>query len=394
MRTIDVLIVGSGPAGISTALHLARHDPAWAKRMVVLDRAVHPREKLCGGGITKFGERILTNLGLEFEPPHLAANQVRLIFEQHGLSVAEPALVRITRRDEFDHWLVRCGEQRGIEIRQGEAVVDICPLDDAVQVVTAAETYIAKVVVAADGASSFVKHRLRWGGASHTARLLEILTPERPSEQAAFRDGVAMFDFTLTMRGVQGYYWDFPSLIGGRPHMNRGVYDSRVRPELPRAPLKHEFAQQLDQRGLQLAQHDLKGHPIHWFDPGAEFARPHLLLVGDAAGTDPLFGEGISFSLAYGQVAADAIAHAFGGGDFAFAEYRTRILKHPILGQLVWRARGARVLYKLPQYPRVARLLWRLAGPLFRLVAWWKPRYIPAEHPRVDRLRRKLDERS
>jgi flavin-dependent dehydrogenase len=389
MRTIDILIVGSGPAGMSAALHLAQRDPRWAERIVVLDRALHPREKLCGGGVTKFGERILANLGLAFEPPHLAANEVRLIFEQHVLSVAEPALVRIARRDEFDHWLVRCGEQRGVAIRQGEAVIDIRPLDEAVQVITSAETYIAKVVVAADGATSFVKHKLHWGGAPHTARLLEILTPERPGEQAAFRDGVAEFDFSPMMRGMQGYYWDFPSLIGGHPHMNRGVYDSRVRPELPRAPLKQEFARELGRRGLQLPRHELKGHPIHWFDPGAEFARPRLLLAGDAAGTDPLFGEGISFALAYGEVAADAIVHAFDTGNFAFAEYRARILKHPILGQLLWRTRIARVLYKMPLYPPIARRLWRLAGPLFRLVAWWKPHYIPAEHPRLDRGRRK-----
>ncbi|GAG04425.1 unnamed protein product, partial [marine sediment metagenome] len=46
---VDVLIVGSGPAGTSTALHLVRQDPDWAWKIVVIDKAVHPREKLCGG---------------------------------------------------------------------------------------------------------------------------------------------------------------------------------------------------------------------------------------------------------------------------------------------------------------------------------------------------------
>jgi len=33
---IDLIIVGSGPAGLSTALHLIKNDPSWGKRMVVL----------------------------------------------------------------------------------------------------------------------------------------------------------------------------------------------------------------------------------------------------------------------------------------------------------------------------------------------------------------------
>ena len=58
MKTdFDVIIVGSGPAGTSTALHLCRLRPELAGRILLLDRAVHPREKLCGGGITHYGER-------------------------------------------------------------------------------------------------------------------------------------------------------------------------------------------------------------------------------------------------------------------------------------------------------------------------------------------------
>jgi flavin-dependent dehydrogenase len=50
------------------------------------------------------------------------------------------------------------------------------------------------------------------------------------------------------------------------------------------------------------------------------------LLVGDAAGVEPLMGEGISFALEYGRWAADEIARARESGDAAFdgAEARFR----------------------------------------------------------------------
>ena len=77
VKQVDVLIVGSGPAGSSTALHLLKIDPAWAERIVVVDKAIPPREKLWGGGVTQLGERGLTGLGLDFEPAHVPVREVR-----------------------------------------------------------------------------------------------------------------------------------------------------------------------------------------------------------------------------------------------------------------------------------------------------------------------------
>ncbi len=81
VEPVDVLIVGSGPAGSSTALHLLKSDQSWADRMIMVDKAIHPREKLCGGGVTHFGSNVLAQLGLEFEPDYVVIREARLVFQ-------------------------------------------------------------------------------------------------------------------------------------------------------------------------------------------------------------------------------------------------------------------------------------------------------------------------
>ena len=44
----DVLVVGAGPAGSATAIHLARGGAS----VLLADRARFPRDKPCGGGLT------------------------------------------------------------------------------------------------------------------------------------------------------------------------------------------------------------------------------------------------------------------------------------------------------------------------------------------------------
>lgn len=382
VEQVDVLIVGSGPSGMSTALHLVQEDPQWASRLVVVDKAVHPREKLCGGGVTHLGTDVLARLGLSFEPEHFCVREARLVYEDKSYSFLANPAIRITRRDEFDHWLVRVGEERGITVRQGEAVAAIEPKDDYVEVVTDKQTYQARVLVGADGSRSFVRSRLKWDDDSRVARLLEVLTPEDSRRQVEFRDGIAVFDFTPMQDDLQGYYWDFPSYVDGQPFMNRGVFDSRARPERPKADLVTVLGHSLAYRQRDLEEYKLKGHPIRWFDPRGRFAIPRVLLVGDAAGADPLMGEGISFALGYGEVAAATISDAFARRDFTLASYRERLLEHRMFRHLAWRVRLARYAYLL-NYPWLVRLGWRLARVLVRLTRWRDRDYRPGEAPRV-----------
>jgi flavin-dependent dehydrogenase len=136
---------------------------------------------------------------------------------------------------------------------------------------------------------------------------------------------------------VQGYCWDFPSFKQGVAMMNRGIGDVRVRPERPRVNLKPVFEASLARRQVELDDAHLQGFPERWYDASLKHSAPRVLLAGDAAGTEPLFGEGISHALDFGMRAADAAARAIARNDFSFADYERRI---------AWSALGRRLIFK------------------------------------------------
>jgi len=88
-----------------------------------------------------------------------------------------------------------------------------------------------------------------------------------------------------------------------------------------------------------------------------------VLLVGDAAGVDPLWGEGISFSLGYGDVAADSIFRALKSKDFSFTTYKDRLLEHEIGQELMNRLQWADKLYRPHKTENVRDLLLSLLVP-------------------------------
>src|SRR5438552_8764739 len=70
MERRDVVIVGSGPAGAATALALVARAPALAARSVMLEKARHPRDKTCAGGVIPKAVRLLESLGVPLAVPH------------------------------------------------------------------------------------------------------------------------------------------------------------------------------------------------------------------------------------------------------------------------------------------------------------------------------------
>jgi flavin-dependent dehydrogenase len=127
--------------------------------------------------------------------------------------------------------------------------------------------------------------------------------------------------------------------------------------------LKKILAEFLASQGISLNEGRVEGSLLRCFHPESIFSANRVLLVGDAAGIDPLWGEGISFSLGYGHVAASAIVHALKSKDFSFTTYKEQLLGHEIGQELMNRLQWADKLYRQQKNENVRDLLFSLLLP-------------------------------
>jgi len=118
-----------------------------------------------------------------------------------------------------------------------------------------------------------------------------------------------------------------------------------------------------------LDEYELKGHPIRWYSPQNRVSIPRVLLVGDAVGADPIFGEGISMALGYGIIAAREIEESFQRGEFSFRRYKRRLRKSGLGQTLFARWFLAQVIYTF-KWRWFQFLLWRILKPIVTFVAW------------------------
>jgi flavin-dependent dehydrogenase len=356
-----IIIVGSGPAGIATAAALLQQNPVLKDDILIVEKAKHPRHKLCGGGVTPRADELLAELGLAVEIPCFCVNRVAFYFTEKPLCFQGQGLMRTVRRDEFDAALVRRIRQLGVRVLENSAVREVKVTPQGVMLETESGAWQCDILVGADGANSVIRRQLFRENTSRVSRLMEVLIPVEANRTPEFTRHTANFDFRAMQDGLQGYMWDFPSRIQGETFLNIGVFDSRVnrgkRASLPDLLKKRLAARKISTENLQFM-----GHPERWYHPAQKYSRPRVLLVGDAAGIEPWLGEGISVALGYGPVAAEAICLALASKDYSFVHYAKNISRST-LGAFLNRNR------LLARYFYHKRLSWLL--PFFGKVLTW-----------------------
>ncbi|MFF4987899.1 geranylgeranyl reductase family protein [Streptosporangium saharense] len=321
----DVIVVGAGPAGSTTAFHLAQAG----LDVLLLEKTTFPREKVCGDGLTPRAVKQLIAMGIDIDAPGWVRNKgLRVVgggrrFELDWPELASyPDFGLVRTRQDFDEILADNAVRGGVRLLQGVNVTGPI-LDDrsghVVGVVAKKDdeevTYRSRLVVAADGNST----RISLAMGLHKRE-------DRPM-------GVAVRTYFTSPRHDDDYLevwlelWDGETLLPGYGWVF-GVGDGTSNVGLGLLNTTEAF-KGMDYRDL--LRRWVKGMPEEWgFSeenmtspirgaalPMAFNRQPHytrgLVLVGDAGGMiNPFNGEGIAYAMESGHVAAETIVQALG----------------------------------------------------------------------------------
>ncbi|GAA2151752.1 geranylgeranyl reductase family protein [Kitasatospora kazusensis] len=292
----DVVVVGAGPAGSSAAYAAATQG----RRVLLLDKAEHPRYKTCGGGIIGPSR---DSLPPDFKLPlqdRIHAVTFALTGRFTRTRRSQRMLFGLVNRDEFDLRLVQAAEQAGAVLVTGVTVTGVEQQggDRRTVTVTTADgrRVEARAVVGADGSASRVGRHV---GVTFDQIDLgleaEIPVPESVSRAWAGR-------IHLDWGPLPGSYgWVFPKTDSGT--LTVGVISARGDGERT----KQYLADYIGQLGLSGFPPSIEsGHLTRCRTEDSPLSRGRVLVAGDAAGLlEPWTREGISYALRSGRLAGE-----------------------------------------------------------------------------------------
>jgi geranylgeranyl reductase family protein len=337
----DVLVVGGGPAGASTAYWLAEagHD------VVVVERKTFPRDKTCGDGLTPRAVKQLADMGLEeaIARDHHRFDGLRAV--AHGITLelqwpdhpVYPSHGYVVRRRDLDQLVAEHAVKSGATLWQGAEAV--APVVDRGFVGGAqikrketgrVEEVRARYVVVADGSNS------RFGRALGTTR--DRAYPQGMAIRTYYESPMhadPWIESCLDLRdrngnSLPGYGWIFP--VGdGTINVGMGLLSTfRDWKSVNTSKLMDEWAATAPEY-WGITPETRRGEPTGGRLPmGASIGPrvgPTWLAVGDAAGSvNPFNGEGIDYAYETGRLAADVLDEALTtGSGLALQRYDTTL---------------------------------------------------------------------
>jgi menaquinone-9 beta-reductase len=313
MKQFDVAIVGAGPAGSSAAITLAR----LGYHVALFDRAVFPRDKLCGDFVNPINWPVLDELGVSQEVlacPHAKISTFRMTSALGAAAASdfpEQGGRRFglgLRRYHLDHLLVARAERAGASVDQGVRITDIEKESRGWRLALARghETFRARarLIVGADGRNSWVARRLG---------VPALAVPDSSS-----------LGFEIQLQNVRGLgdsveIHQFPGGYGGIARVDENTANlcfTVRRSRLAKAVSFEKLREQPLGLNPSLSALLLNATPVSelrsvWpvYFPARRCFGERFLLVGDAARvSEPVTGEGIYLALRSGQLAALTIA--------------------------------------------------------------------------------------
>jgi geranylgeranyl reductase family protein len=331
----DVIVVGAGPAGATTAFYLAQSG----LDVLLLEKSRFPREKVCGDGLTPRAVKSLVAMGIKVgEQDGWVRNKgLRVIGAGMRLEMPWPELSSypgyglVRTRHDMDEALARRAQQAGARLHEGVTVTGPVRHERTGRITGVVarpeggdeRRYAARVVVAADGNSSRLS--VAMGLRKRDDRPLGVAVRtyyKSPRHDDDYLE--SWLDLWDGDRLLPGYGWIF-GMGDGTSNVGLGLLNTS-------AAFGHTDYQALLRKWL-------KGMPAEWgfteenrtapvrgaalpmgFNRTPQYHQG-LLLAGDAAGmVNPFNGEGIAYAMESGEILARTITQALGRGRRAETE--------------------------------------------------------------------------